>query len=104
MTKKEALVATLQVSVPDISLEKAMIDQAITGTDVYASTDEKDIDLCAIKILQGLLAVPNISEGGMSISYDREGIQAVLLLLAKKHSISEVVNQYKPSVTGKSVW
>lgn len=104
MTKKEALVASLQVSVPDITLEKALLDNGITGSDLYTADAAKDIDLCAVQILQGLYAVPNISEGGMSISYNREGIRSALLYLAKKHSLSDILSQYQPTVTGKSVW
>jgi hypothetical protein len=104
MTKKEALIAVLQVTIPDISLEKALIDQGITGSESYSLSSEKEIDLCAISIYRALLAVPDLKEGDMSISYDRQGLQSVLLSLATKHGVKDIVNQYKPSVTGKSVW
>jgi hypothetical protein len=104
MTKKEALIAILQVSVPEITVEKAMIDQGITGSESYSLSSEKDIDLCAVKILQWLQSVPNISEGGMSITHNLEGIKSVLLSLAKKHSLTEILSEFKPSVTGKSLW
>ena len=104
MTKKEALVAVLQISVPDLTLEKTMIDNAITGADAYSVADEKGIDLCAVVILQGLMSVPNITEGGMSVTYDRNGLHSRLLSLAKKHDLTDILNQYKPTVTGKSVW
>lgn len=104
MTKKEALIAVIQVSVPDVTVEKALIDAGIDGSESYSSSSEKDIDLCAVKILQGLQSVPNISEGGMSITYNLAGIRSVLLSLATKHSLTQILSEYKPSITGKSVW
>lgn len=104
MTKKEALVAALQISVPDITLEKALIDNDLVGTDPYGKANELIIDTCAVTILQGLLAVPNISEGGMSVTYDRSGIEKRIQYLASKHNMTSVLSQYKPSVKGSSPW
>ena len=104
MTKKEALIAVLQLSVPDITLEKAMIDKGITGSDAYTSSAEEEVDLCAIRILQGLMATPDVSEGDLSLKYDRKYIQSTLLFLAQKWKVSEILDAGKPTVTGRSPW
>ena len=104
MTNKEALVAVLRITVPDASLEKAMIDREVTGTNTYTKENEKNIDLCAVDVLHGLLSEPDVSEGGYSIRFDRNAVQQRLLLLAKKHNVREVINAYKPTVTGRRVW
>lgn len=101
MTNKEALVAVLRVSVPDNSLEKAMIDNDVTGGSTYTKDNEKNIDLCAIDILQGLLSDPDVSEGGYSINFDRKAVQERLNYLNSKH---DLVDAGKPVVTGKSIW
>lgn len=104
MTNKEALVAVLRINVPDNSLEKAMIDRGVTAADTYDKANERNIDLCAVDVLHGLLSDPNVSEGGYSISFDRDAVQQRLLLLAKKHNVSEIINAYKPTVTSNKIW
>jgi hypothetical protein len=101
MTNKEALVGVVRVSVPDHSLEKAMIDNDVTGGSTYVKLNEKSIDLCAIDVLQGLLSEPNVSEGGYSISYDRKAVLDRLNYLNQKHGL---VDAAKPTVTSKSPW
>jgi hypothetical protein len=105
MTKKEALQAVLTgISVMDATLEKALLDNELTGADTYTKDDVKTIDLCAIDVLQAVLSMQNVSEGGYSISTNVEAVKARLLYLANKHNISEVLDQYKPTLRGVSRW
>lgn len=102
MTNKEALVAVLGgFEVPDDTLEKALLDVGIRGAQEYVSDNAEDIDVCAIDILQLLLSVPNVSEGGYSISYDRGAIKERLNFLSAKHSL---LNPLSPYVTSKPIW
>lgn len=104
MTNKQALIAVLRVNVPDDTLEKAMLDQDVDGTSAYSKGNAKSIDLCVIDILAGLLAEPDVTEGGYSVKFDRKAVQERLVLLAKKHNVTEILNQYKPSVNCRPVW
>lgn len=101
MTNKEALIAVLRVSVPDNSLEKAMIDNDVSGNEQYSKSAEKSIDLCAIDVLQGLLSEPDVSEGGYSINYDRDAVKERLAYLSEKN---DLVDQLKPTVKARSLW
>lgn len=90
MTNKEALTASLQVEFPDSSIDKALIDADITGTDTYTLANTKVIDEMAIELLQGLLSTPDVSEGDMSIKYDRKAVQArVDYLMGKSGKVSQ---------------
>lgn len=104
MTNKEALLAVLRISVPDNSLEKALTDREVTGGSTYTKDNAKNIDLCAIDIFQGLLTEPDVSEGDYSIKFDRDAVKEHLLLLAKKHDVTEILNEFKPSVTAGLLW
>lgn len=104
MTNKEALIAVLRVDLPDNSLEKSMMDQGVTPGDGYTTDNAKAIDLCAVDLLAGLLSQPDVSEGGFSLKYDRASIKERLLFLARKHNVTTVLAQFKPTVTSKSVW
>lgn len=81
-----------------------MLDRDIIPGDEYKKENAEAIDLCAIELLAGLLAEPDISEGGFSVKYDRNAIKDRLLILAKKHNATEILDQYRPSVTSRSVW
>lgn len=104
MTNKEALIAVLRVNIPDNSLVKALLDNDVTDSETYTKTKEKSIDLCAIDLLAGLLSEPDVSEGGYSIKYDRAAVQKQLLFLAKKHNVTDIIQQYSPTITSKAVW
>lgn len=100
MTNKEALLAVLQVSVDDITLEKALIDNSIVSQAIYTAGSTEDIDKCAIPILEGLLTRGNVSEGGYSLSFDATAIKARLLALQEKYKIG---NTY-PKITSRAIW
>lgn len=104
MTNKEALLAVIRFSIPDNSAEKALVDNDVDGTANYSKDAEKSIDLCAVDALQGLLSEPDVSEGGYSVKYDRKAVQDRLLYLAKKHNLTEVLNQYTPIIKSSSPW
>lgn len=104
MTNKEALIAVLRVNVPDNSLVKALLDHDVTDSSTYTKDNAKDIDLCAIDVLAGLLAEPDVTEGGYSINYDRAAVEKQLIFLAKKHNVTEILDRLKPTVKCIQVW
>lgn len=104
MTNKEALAATLQTSVPDLSLEKALADRDIDSADDYESANLELIDRSAIDLLWGLLSAPDISEGGYSIRYDRNTVKSRLLFLAGKYNVTDIIEKLQPSVSGARPW
>lgn len=104
MTNKAALVAALQTSVPDDTLEKALADGNIISSGTYSSTSIESIDRAAISVLWGLLSSPDVSEGGYSIRYDRKAVQARLLFLAKKYGVTEITDQLLPTIRSPKVW
>ena len=99
MTNKEALIANVGFSVPDNMVEKAMIDNDVTGATTYTSADAESIDLCTIPILKLVLSMPDVSEGGYRINFDRASAQKRLDDLLEDYEITK-----GPTVTGKSVW
>lgn len=104
MTNKEALVAVIRVNIPETSLEKSMLDRDIIPGDGYTKDNAEAIDLCAIELLAGLLAEPDVSEGGFSVKYDRSAVKERLLMLAKKRNATDILDQFRPSVTSRDVW
>jgi hypothetical protein len=99
MTNKEALIAALQLTVDDMALEKALIDQQVTGSETYQRDNATAIDQCAIEVLQGILSAPDVSEGGYSVKYDRGAVQQRLSYLLDKNGLS---NSLTPKVKDAS--
>ena len=105
MTKKEALKSTINFLLPDLILEKALIDANLTGTDEYTSTDTKDIDLCMIGLLFTLLTSPDIKEGDYSRSLpDRSMLLRLYAIICKRWGVPNLLETAKPTIKGVSVW
>jgi hypothetical protein len=88
MTNKEALVAVIQISVNDNTLEKALLDQGITSSSNYTAANTSKIDIAAIAVLEGVRSAPDISEGGFSIRYDRPAIERKIEALKHKTGLA----------------
>jgi len=99
MTNKEALIAALQLSVDDSTLEKVLIDQEVSGSATYSKDNATAIDKCAIEVLQGILSTPDVSEGGYSVKYDRGAVERRLSYLLDKNDLS---NTLKPTIKDAS--
>lgn len=96
MTTKEAFIAELdEIEVADATIEKTMLDRALTGTDAYAATDDqkKAIDLCQIDVLYRLYTRSDIREGDFQKSHPDflRKVTTRLQYLAKKHNVTEVL-------------
>lgn len=101
MTNKEALIAVCMVAVPDASVEKALIDNDLIGDDEYSIDAKEEIDLCAIDVLKGTLALADITEGGYSVRYDRKAIQARIDAIMTDLDIAVST---EPTIDGASPW
>lgn len=104
MTNKEALIASVPFSVPDLMLDKTLLDHEITGATTYAAANAESIDMCVVDLLQWVLSQSDVTEGGYSIKFDRKAVEARLLYMARKYELTSILNELKPTVTGKSVW
>ena len=96
MTNKEALIAALQLSVDDSTLEKALIDLEVNGSGTYSKDNATAIDQCAIEVLQGILSTPDVSEGGYSVKYDRDAVERRLIYLSNKNGVD---NPSRPKIS-----
>lgn len=108
MTNKAALVAFLQVSVPDASVDLSLVNAEIDGTATYTKAMQEQIEKAAIPLLYGLFTTPDISEGGYSINHPdfQRKIKERLLYLANKYGLEDIITLVdpKPTVRGASPW
>lgn len=77
MNYGEAIVEDLQpFPVRRTLIERQCLKHGLSILD--EATDEKAIALCVIEILTQMLSVNNIGEGGVSISFNKEGVESVI--------------------------
>ena len=101
MTNREALKAVLQdVTAPDLTLDKVLLDSNIDGTANYEAANAKPIDLCAIDILYGVYTAPDVSEGGFSVGHPDflRKLKERLLYLSKKNGVEANYPGLMPTV------
>ena len=102
MTNLEATIAAIQTPGYDEgAVGKALIDAGINGADQYSSGNAKSLDLVAIEVLTGMLAVASISEGGYRIGYSEEGLKVRIGMLKAKWGIKDTS---MPTVNGVQRW
>lgn len=105
MTNKEAAIALLSKAQPDTSaVEFELMSAGIDPNALYSSANSQVIGGVAVDILAGMLAAPNISEGGFSISYTVDGVKELLLYLAKKYGRDDIIQQYTPTISSAKPW
>jgi len=77
MTNTEAVAAAIQFTgYSSQALTKALLDGGIDGAGTYSAGNKANINLVAIEVLRGMLAVSSVTEGGYSISFSTSGILA----------------------------
>lgn len=104
MTVKEALTAVVSLPVDDSILEKAITDNDMAGTTTYTKSLSTQVDSAAVDVLFAMWSIPNVSEGGFSLSYDRNAIEAKLSVLADKCGRTDVISAMNPTISSKSAW
>ncbi len=103
MTIKEALTSTVNFSLPDNRVEKALIDADLIGTADYDKTAEKAVDLCMAGLLLTLMTSADVTEDDVSIKLPgREFILKTRQALIDKWAPVEVVA--KPTVKQVNFW
>lgn len=94
MTKKEALLSMLPVSLPDNLIEKVLTDKDVNGVATYSTTNEKEVDMIYVELLSFVIIQPELSEGGLSLKVVRGRCIAERNRILKKHDIDIADTNY----------
>ena len=74
MTKKEVLTAKVSAfEVPEASIDVALIDAGITGSETYAKADFDEVELAKAYLYKDLAVNPDFKQGSLSISNSQAG-------------------------------
>lgn len=101
MTNKEALIAVVEgVEISQASMDKVLMDKSVSAEENYTPSNEQVIDECAIRLLRGHL-LKSVKEGGYSVEWDRDAIEARIAELQTKWGLS---NESEPTITSRRLW
>jgi len=105
MTNKEALAAKVVATVPDATLEVALIDKSLDPNGIYQAANAKDIELVVVDVLYTLYTAEDASEGGYQVSHPDflRKIKERLLYYANKYGLSNIINAVDPKPTCNSI-
>lgn len=98
MTYLEAILEDLRpYPIRKSLIERKCIKHNLQATD--SATDEKNVALIVIEILVQMISLNNVSEGGVSLSFDKEAVQRYIKSLCLQYGFDS--NEYieEPSVT-----
>jgi len=108
MTNREALIATLEISMPDDTIDLALINAEIDGEAEYTKANQNVVEQCAIPLLYNLYTRVDVREGDYAVSHPDffRKVRERLLYLARKHNATDIIDQLNetPTITSKSVW
>jgi hypothetical protein len=96
MTIKKALIVA--IALPDVSddeLEKASVDHSLSLDTEYDSSLKRKVDIAAISVLKNRLNINSLSEGGLSLGYNVDGLKQRIILLANEHGLTGLIAQLK---------
>jgi ribosome maturation protein Sdo1 len=103
MTIKEALTSTVNFSIPENRIEKALIDADLTGSSVYSKSDEQAVDTCMEGLLLTLITSADVTEDDVSVKLpSRDVLMKVRASLIQKWE--PVVAVTKPTVKQVRFW
>ncbi len=90
MTNLEAIKADVVHPLPDNSFKKVLLDRGLLDSEQYNPNNVKPFELAKADALLIVVASPNISEGGYSISVsEKERLEKIASGLYKKHGVND---------------
>jgi len=100
MTRLEALTSIVQSSNTDL-LVKVLIDLDIDPIVTYTASDADDMELAMGWVLYHISLMPDITEGGLSIKYDRKAMYAQVSRIFTKYGVTATIGS---TINGTSRW
>ena len=103
MTNKEALQSLVEYE-NDNLLEKVLLDNSLTGSDVYSVSNKDVIELCSAYVYKSLVSFPDFAEGKLRIKYDAKALTAIANDIFDKNNLpNEKIGILKPTLKFKTL-
>jgi len=66
--------ATYSIAITDTKLETLLVNSDLDGNAVYTKTDKKAVDTALLSAVTDILAMPDVTEGGIAYKWDRTAV------------------------------
>lgn len=96
-----AKLARYNIDLSEAELDAAIVDQGLVPTDEYSASASHKTKLVIVEVIPGLLVVPDVTEGGYSVKFDRAGIMAYYRLICSELGIPDKLNP-QPRIRSKA--
>lgn len=103
ITKKQALLSSIQYHVSDADLEYALITAGLNGDDQFSKEDLEDVEKASIPVLISLWGTLSEREGGFTLTKSEQGMKGRLLYLARKYGRTDILSSFSSVPTISSV-
>ncbi|AUD00939.1 DUF6706 family protein [Spirosoma pollinicola] len=67
--------AVYSIELTPVRLDTLLVDQDLNGPDTYSKAQSAAVKTALLSVLTDLLAMPDVTEGGMSLKWDRSAVQ-----------------------------
>ncbi|MBA4852074.1 DUF6706 family protein [Emticicia sp. BO119] len=90
------------ITLDDNELEGLLLKNSIAPDEVYEASNTQKADIALHSYIPELLALPDISEGGFSIKFDRQGILAYYKILCSDLGLEDKTISKQPKIRNMS--
>ena len=99
MTNLQALQSICPFSANTLLFSKVLADNGVTEGATYDSGMSGIIELCSAYVAKVLYISPDINEGGLAVTYDKDKLRVYANgIFQKNNLISEIINKNKISI------
>lgn len=98
----ERKLAKLHIDLDQTQLDELEVDFDLNMGAAYSKANATQVKKALLQLISDLLAMPDVTEGGFSLKYNREGVSAYLSSLREELGITIVQTATVPTVTDKS--
>ena len=93
MTNKAVIQAiALFQSLPSVTIDKALIDRSLIGTEDYTASSLKQIELVKADLYVEAMTSPDFKEGSLSVAYPRATLKELAINIYTKYEDDKLVD------------
>lgn len=85
-----------------VRLERLLVDADLDGSTVYTKDKAQAVKGVLVTVVSDLLAMPDVTEGGYSVKWDRTAVSIYLSQLRAELGITPVATNGTPTVSDRS--
>ena len=96
--------ARYNIELSEAEIDSKLIEQGLVPTDPFTAEASRPVKLAIVGVIPELLLMPDVTEGGYSVKYDKGALMRYYALLCSELGIPDKINP-QPKIRSKScIW